>query len=104
MAKRLLDAFQPAHYDLYLDIDRAQKAISGKTTIRGHASQAAIAVNQKYLSVASVQADGQDVPYTTDDQAETINITLPAAGDVTLTIDYSAPLTDTMMGIYPSYY
>ena len=104
MAKRLLDAFQPAHYDLYLDIDRAQKTISGKTTIRGHASQAAIAVNQKYLSVASVQADGQDVPYTTDDQAETINITLPAAGDVTLTIDYSAPLTDTMMGIYPSYY
>ena len=104
MAKRLLDAFQPAHYDLYLDIDRAQKTINGKTAIRGHASQAAIAVNQKYLSVASVQADGQDVPYTTDDQAETINITLPAAGDVTLTIDYSAPLTDTMMGIYPSYY
>ncbi|WP_267201800.1 M1 family metallopeptidase [Limosilactobacillus kribbianus] len=104
MAKRLLDVFQPAHYDLYLDIDRAQKTISGKTTIRGHASQAAIAVNQKYLSVASVQANGQDVPYTTDDQAETINITLPAAGDVTLTIDYSAPLTDTMMGIYPSYY
>ena len=104
MTKRLLDNFQPAHYDLYLDIDRAKKTINGKTTISGHASQAQIAVNQKYLQVHSVQVAGQDVPFTTDDQAETINITLPAAGSVTLTITYTAPLTDSMMGIYPSYY
>ncbi len=102
--KRLLDTFQPEHYDLYLDIDRGKKTISGRTTITGHASQAQIAVNQKYLQVRSVQVAGQDVPFTTDDQAETINITLPQAGAVTLTIDYTAPLTDTMMGIYPSYY
>ncbi|WP_373842587.1 M1 family metallopeptidase [Limosilactobacillus sp.] len=104
MTKRLLDDFQPAHYDLYLDINRAQKTINGKTTISGHANKPQIAVNQKYLSVASVQADGKDVPFTTDGQAETINITLPRAGQVTLTIKYSAPLTDSMMGIYPSYY
>lgn len=102
--KRLLDTFQPEHYDLYLDIDRGKKTISGRTTITGHASQAQIAVNQKYLQVKSVQVAGQGVPFTTDDQAETINITLPQAGAVTLTIDYTAPLTDTMMGIYPSYY
>lgn len=102
--KRLLETFQPEHYDLYLDIDRGKKTITGRTTITGHASQAQIAVNQKYLQVASVKVAGQDVPFTTDDQAETINITLPAAGAVTLTIDYTAPLTDTMMGIYPSYY
>ena len=102
--KRLLDTFQPEHYDLYLDIDRGKKTISGRTTITGHASQAQIAVNQKYLQVRSVQVAGQDVPFTTDNQAETINITLPQAGAVTLTIDYTAPLTDTMMGIYPSYY
>lgn len=102
--KRLLNTFQPQHYDLYLDIDREQKTISGKTTITGHASQSQIAVNQKYLQIQNVQVAGQDVPFTTDDQAETINITLPAAGAVTLTIAYTAPLTDTMMGIYPSYY
>ncbi|MGM9906686.1 M1 family metallopeptidase [Limosilactobacillus sp.] len=102
--KRLLETFQPEHYDLYLDIDRGHKTITGRTTITGHASQAQIAVNQKYLQVASVKVAGQDVPFTTDDQAETINITLPAAGAVTLTINYTAPLTDTMMGIYPSYY
>ena len=102
--KRLLETFQPEHYDLYLDIDRGEKTISGRTTITGYASQSQIAVNQKYLHVNSVQVAGQDVPFTTDDQAETIDITLPQAGAVTLTIDYTAPLTDTMMGIYPSYY
>ena len=102
--KRLLETFQPEHYDLYLDIDRGKKTISGRTTITGYASQSQIAVNQKYLHVNSVQVAGQDVPFTTDDQAETIDITLPQAGAVTLTIDYTAPLTDTMMGIYPSYY
>ena len=102
--KRLLETFQPEHYDLYLDIDRGKKTISGRTTITGYASQSQIAVNQKYLHVNSVQVAGQDVPFTTDDQAEAIDITLPQAGVVTLTIDYTAPLTDTMMGIYPSYY
>ena len=102
--KRLLETFQPEHYDLYLDIDRGEKTISGRTTITGYASQSQIAVNQKYLHVNSVQVAGQDVPFTTDDQAEAIDITLPQAGAVTLTIDYTAPLTDTMMGIYPSYY
>ena len=102
--KRLLETFQPEHYDLYLDIDRGKKTISGRTTITGYASQSQIAVNQKYLHVNSVQIAGQDVPFTTDDQAEAIDITLPQAGAVTLTIDYTAPLTDTMMGIYPSYY
>ena len=102
--KRLLETFQPEHYDLYLDIDRGEKTISGRTTITGYASQSQIAVNQKYLHINSVQVAGQDVPFTTDDQAEAIDITLPQAGAVTLTIDYTAPLTDTMMGIYPSYY
>ena len=102
--KRLLETFQPEHYDLYLDIDRGKKTISGRTTITGYASQSQIAVNQKYLHVNSVQVAGQDVPFTTDDQAEAIDITLPQAGAVTLNIDYTAPLTDTMMGIYPSYY
>lgn len=102
--KRLYNDFQPDHYDVYLDINRAQRTINGKTTIKGHASANKIAVNQKFLTIHSVQADGKDVPFETDDQAETINITLPYDGKVVLTIQYSAKLTDSMMGIYPSYY
>ncbi|EPC96540.1 aminopeptidase N, partial [Lacticaseibacillus paracasei subsp. paracasei Lpp227] len=103
-ATHFYQAFQPAHYELYLAINRANKTITGKTTITGEAKQTAIALHQKYLKVSALQADGQDVPFTIDDPAEAIRITLPQSGKVTLTIDYTAPLTDTMMGIYPSYY
>ncbi|MBD7894703.1 M1 family metallopeptidase [Limosilactobacillus sp. Sa3CUN2] len=102
--KRLYEKFQPSHYDIFLDINREKKTITGKTTITGNASEQQISVNQKFLTVSSVKVGGKDVPFTVDNDEETINITLPKAGEVTLTIDYSAPLTDTMMGIYPSYY
>ncbi|EJN55790.1 M1 family metallopeptidase [Loigolactobacillus coryniformis] len=96
--------FQPTHYDVYLDIDRAAKTITGKTTITGSAQTSAIAIHQRDLAVATVQADGQAVPFTIDAAAEAIRIELAKVGQTTLTIEYTAPLTDSMMGIYPSYY
>ncbi len=102
--KRLYDVFQPDHYDVYLDIDRAKKTITGTTTIDGYASQPVIKINQKFLHIANVTVDQKQVPFTVKDDEEAVEITLPAAGDVKLSIDYTAPLTDTMMGIYPSYY
>lgn len=101
---RLLDRFTPNHYDLYLDIDRGAKTIVGRTTVSGEAHQAQIALNQKFLEIDSVTADGQAVPFELDEKAETVEITLPAAGPVTLELAYHTKLTDTMMGIYPSYY
>ena len=106
MAKNehLYNVFKPAHYNIYLDINRQKKTINGKTTITGTALKDHIAVNQKFLNITSVQADGNDVPFKSDDAAEAVNIDLDKQGDVTLTITYDAKLTDTMMGIYPSYY
>lgn len=98
------EAFQPAHYDLFLDIDRGAKTITGRTTITGHASQATIDIHRKFLTINAVTVADQAVPFTLDDAREALTVTLPSAGDVTLTITYTAPLTDTMMGIYPSYY
>ena len=102
--QRLYDVFQPDHYDVYLDINRAEKTIAGTTTINGHASQPVIKINQKFLHINDVTVDNKQVPFTVKDDEEAIEITLPSAGDVKLAIDYTAPLTDTMMGIYPSYY
>ena len=96
--------FHPSNYNVYLDINRATKTISGQTTITGEALTTEISIHQKALKVTSVQSQNTDVPFTTDDAAEAINITLPSTGETTLTIDYTAPLTDAMMGIYPSYY
>lgn len=98
------ETFQPTHYDVYLDINRETKQIAGKTSITGEAKTQTVSIHQKGLVVASVQADGKDVPFVTDDKADAIRIDLSQTGEVKLTITYKAPLTDSMMGIYPSYY
>ena len=38
-ATHFYQAFQPAHYELYLAINRANKTITGKTTITGEEKQ-----------------------------------------------------------------
>lgn len=106
MAKieRFYSTFQPDHYDVFVNIDRGNKTINGKTTITGNASVPNIAINQKALHITSVQTADQELDFTTDDTAEAIRITLPQTGKVTFTITYDTKLTDSMMGIYPSYY
>lgn len=101
---RFYEKFQPVHYDIYLDIDRAAKHFKGITTIKGNAVDTKIALHQKFLNVISVRADGQAAPFSFSDRQEAINIELPHSGDVELKVVYDAKLTDTMMGIYPSYY
>jgi len=98
------DTFQPTHYDIFIDINRGTKQISGKSVIDGDAKQKDIFIQQKNMEIESVQADGNDVPFEVDNKKEAINITLPKAGETTLAVTYKAPLTDSMMGIYPSYY
>lgn len=100
----LYEKFHPEHYDLKITVDREHKTIDGTSTITGEALTPEITVNQKFMTIKSVQANDQDVPFTFDDDSEAIHITLPTSGKVTLAIAYQAPLTDTMMGIYPSYY
>lgn len=102
--KRFYTTFHPEHYDLFIDVDRAKKLISGTSTITGEAQEKTVLISQKYMKVASVKADGQDVPFSVSDQDEAIKIELGKTGQTKLAIKYSAPLTDTMMGIYPSYY
>lgn len=101
---RFYNMFQPNHYDIYLNIDRSSKTISGTTTISGVAQTSKIALHQKDLSVNGVQVDGQSVPFVINRELDALNISLPKSGSTKVTVDYTAPLTDTMMGIYPSYY
>lgn len=97
--------FQPSHYDLYIDVNRGTKVISGRTTISGEAKATEISVHQKYLTITSVTDEaGEDLAYRVDNEHEAIRVTLREVGPTALTITYTAPLTDTMMGIYPSYY
>lgn len=101
---RFYDTFHPNHYDLFINVNRADKKINGTSTIAGEALSKEISVHQKFMSISKVTQDGEAVPFEVDEKAEAIKITLAKAGNTTISIDYSAPLTDTMMGIYPSYY
>ena len=98
------ELFKPEHYDLKININRTKKLITGTSTITGNATQAKVAVHQKFMTIEAVKVADQEVPFELSDDADAIWIDLPQSGDVTMAITYSAPLTDTMMGIYPSYY
>lgn len=101
---RLYTQFQPTHYNLLLDINRRRKSIKGKAVISGQAEHHQVILHQKNLAINQVMLDHQPVPFTLDDEAETVTIQLPHSGLVNLELSYQTALTDTMMGIYPSYF
>ena len=98
------ETFQPSHYDLYLDVNRGSKLITGRTTISGEAKALAIAIHQKYLTIDAVtDEEGEDLSYTVDNEHEANRVQLREVGPPALTITYTATLTDTNLGIYPLY-
>lgn len=101
---RFYQSFQPEHYQVFLDINRAQKQFSGRTTITGTAKEALVLIHQNGLVIETVTAAGKSVPFTVDNDANALKVEVGQPGEVTLVIAYTAALTDSMMGIYPSYY
>lgn len=102
--KHFIETFVPEHYDLFLDLNRADKTFSGKVTITGEAKTSKVSLHQKDLTVESVEVAGQARPFTLDKDNEALYIELEAAGSVVVTITYTGKITDNMTGIYPSYY
>ena len=102
--KHFIETFVPEHYDLFLDLNRADKTFSGKVTITGEAKASKIYLHQKDLTVEAVVVAGQARPFTLDKDNEALYIELEAAGHVVVTITYTGKITDNMTGIYPSYY
>ena len=99
-----IDTFVPEHYNLFLDLNRADKTFSGKVTIIGEAKSSKISLHQKDLVIDTVEVSGQTRPFTVDNTNEALYIELDATGHVELTVTYTGKITDNMTGIYPSYY
>ena len=57
--KRFYETFHPEHYDLFIDVNRADKTISGTSTITGEAQDDIIFINQKYMKISAVRALGR---------------------------------------------
>ena len=102
--KRFYETFHPDHYDIYLDISREKKRFHGKTVVVGDAQEKLVKLNQKYLKITSVRVDQKKADFDYNDKDEVVNIKAGKVGKMKIEVDFEGKLTDTMMGIYPSYY
>ncbi|AUJ28845.1 M1 family metallopeptidase [Liquorilactobacillus hordei] len=101
---RFYNDFQPAHYDIYIDVNRETKRIKGTVKITGVAKSTDIAIHQKNLNISLVEVSGKRREFELDEANDALHLTVDKPGEVEVKIDYETKLTDSMMGIYPSYY
>ena len=103
---RLLDTFTPNHYNLTLDLTRAEeKEFSGTVIISGDSTSESILLHSKGLTIQSATIDNQpaDVSFGEFDELKLSQPNLEN-GKHTIRIDFSGTITDAMHGLYPCYF
>ena len=103
---RLLDTFTPNHYNLTLDLTRAEeKEFSGTVIISGNSTSESISLHSKGLTIQSATIDNQpaDVSFGEFDELRLSQPNLEN-GNHTIHINFSGTITDAMHGLYPCYF
>ena len=103
---RLLDTFTPNHYNLTLDLTRAEeKEFSGTVIISGESTSESISLHSKGLTIQSATIDNQpaDVSFGEFDELRLSQPNLEN-GNHTICINFSGNITDAMHGLYPCYF
>ena len=103
---RLLDTFTPNHYNLTLDLTRAEeKEFSGTVIISGDSTSESILLHSKGLIIQSATIDNQpaDVSFGEFDELRLSQPNLKN-GKHTIHINFSGNITDAMHGLYPCYF
>ena len=103
---RLLDTFTPNHYNLTLDLTRAEeKEFSGTVIISGDSTSESISLHSKGLTIQSATIDNQpaDVSFGEFDELKLSQPELKS-GNHTIHINFSGTITDAMHGLYPCYF
>ena len=103
---RLLDTFTPNHYNLTLDLTRAEeKEFSGTVIISGDSTSESISLHSKGLTIQSATIDNQpaDVSFGEFDELKLSQPNLKN-GNHTIHINFSGTVTDAMHGLYPCYF
>ena len=103
---RLLDTFTPNHYNLTLDLTRAEeKEFYGTVIISGDSTSESISLHSKGLTIQSATIDNQpaDVSFGEFDELKLSQPNLKN-GKHTIRIDFSGTITDAMHGLYPCYF
>lgn len=103
---RLLDTLTPNHYNLTLDLTRAEeKEFSGTVIISGESTSESISLHSKGLTIQSATIDNQpaDVSFGEFDELRLSQPNLKN-GNHTIHINFSGTVTDAMHGLYPCYF
>ena len=103
---RLLDTFTPNHYNLTLDLTRAEeKEFSGTVIISGDSTSESISLHSKGLTIQSATIDNQPAGVSFGEFDE-LRLSQPNLenGNHTIHINFSGNITDAMHGLYPCYF
>ena len=103
---RLLDTFTPNHYNLTLDLTRAEeKEFSGTVIISGNSTSESILLHSKGLTIQSATIDDQPAGVSFGEFDE-LRLSQPNLknGNHTIHIIFSGNITDAMHGLYPCYF
>ena len=103
---RLLDTFTPNHYNLALDLTRAEeKEFSGTVIISGESTGESVSLHSKGLTIQSATIDDQpaDVSFGEFDELILSQPNLESRNH-TIHINFSGNITDAMHGLYPCYF
>ena len=103
---RLLDTFTPNHYNLTLDLTRAEeKEFSGTVIISGDSTSESILLHSKGLTIQSAIIDNQPADVSFGEFGE-LRLSQPNLknGNHTIHIIFSGNITDAMHGLYPCYF
>ena len=103
---RLLDTFTPNHYNLTLDLTRAEeKEFYGTVIISGDSTSESISLHSKGLTIQSATIDDQpaDISFGEFDE---LKLSQPGLkdGNHIVCINFSGNITDAMHGLYPCYF
>ena len=103
---RLLDTFTPNHYNLTIDLTRAEeKEFSGTVIISGDSTSESISLHSKGLTIQSATIDNQPAGVSFGEFDE-LRLSQPNLenGNHTIHINFSGNINDAMHGLYPCYF
>ena len=102
----LIDFFIPEHYTLSVTLERVKRTFHGTVTIEGTSPKddTPILLHAKDLTITTALIDGAAASHIVE--GDELRVSLPEliAGKHIVTIQYSGVITDSMHGLYPSYY
>ena len=102
---RLYESFKPDTYRLHIDIDRENRAFTGRVTIQGLSSAEDIRLHAKDLVVSTATVDGKAVEFS-HEEFDTLVLRGPSTvpGDHVVEVEFSGTISDAMHGMYPCHF